>query len=115
MKIENSWKFDCNFALFRDKIWLWLFYNFFALWFKDSPQKIPSNFEQKWRRDGDFSEFWYDFESGKSMSCLHFCLKWLEIFCVVIELVLIAEEVMIVAILVVISTVAISREHSKIT
>ena len=29
VKIENSCNFDCNFALFRGKIWLWLFYNFF--------------------------------------------------------------------------------------
>ena len=32
---------------------------FFVLWFHDSTQKISSHFEQKWRRDGDFSEFWF--------------------------------------------------------
>ena len=31
VKIENSCNFDCNFALFTGKIWLWLFYNFFVL------------------------------------------------------------------------------------
>ena len=29
VKIEYSRNFDRNFALFRGKIWLWLFYNFF--------------------------------------------------------------------------------------
>ena len=33
VKIENSRNFDCNFALSRGKIWLRLFYDFFALWF----------------------------------------------------------------------------------
>ena len=33
LKTLNLRNFDCNFALFRGKIWLWLFYNFFALWF----------------------------------------------------------------------------------
>ena len=30
VKIENLHNFDCNFALFRGKIWLWLFYNYFC-------------------------------------------------------------------------------------
>ena len=29
-----------------------------------------------------FPEFWFHFELGKSTSRLHFCSKWLEIFCV---------------------------------
>ena len=82
VKIENWRNFDCNFALSRGKIWLWLFYNFFALWFQDSTQKISSHFKQKWRRDGDFSEFWFYFESRKSMSWHYFCLKLLEMFCI---------------------------------
>ena len=31
VKIENLCDFDCNFALFRGKIWLWLFYNLFCI------------------------------------------------------------------------------------
>ena len=30
VKIENSRNFDRNFVLFRGKIWLWIFYNFFC-------------------------------------------------------------------------------------
>ena len=40
---------------------------FFVLWFQDSTQKISSHFEQKWRRDGDFSEFWFYFGKIKKM------------------------------------------------
>ena len=47
--------FDCNFALFRGKIWLWLFYNFFALWFQDSTQKISSHTAQIF-----FQSSWHD-------------------------------------------------------
>ena len=82
VKIENSRNFDRNFALFRGQIWLWLYYNFFCVMVLTFFTKISSHFEQKWRRDGDFSVFWFYFESGISMSRLYFCLKWLEIFCV---------------------------------
>ena len=39
VKIENSRNFDRNFVLFRGKIWLWLFYDFFALWFHNTTKK----------------------------------------------------------------------------
>jgi len=39
VKIENLRNFDLDFVLFRGKIWLWLFYNFFALWFQNSTKK----------------------------------------------------------------------------
>ena len=48
---------------------------FFALWFKDSTQKILSHFDQKLSSDGDFSEFLFDFESEKSMSRFYCCSK----------------------------------------
>ena len=80
VKIEYSRDFDRDFTLFRGQIWLWLSYNFFVLWFQDSTQKISSHFDQKWRRDSNFPEFWFHFESGKSTSHPHFYSKWLEIF-----------------------------------
>ena len=57
VKIENLRNFDHNFALFRGKVWLWLSYIFFALWFQNSTHKISSRFDQKWRHDGDFPDF----------------------------------------------------------
>ena len=62
VKMKNLPNFNHNFKLFRGKIWLWLFYNFFALWFQDSTQKISSHFDQKLRRDSNFSWIliWFD-------------------------------------------------------
>ena len=62
VKIEYLCDFDRDFSLFRGQIWLWLSYNFFALWFQDSTQKISSHFDQKWRRDSNFSRIliWFD-------------------------------------------------------
>ena len=82
VKIENLHKFDHDFAVFKGKIWQWLVYNFFALCFQNSTQKISSCFKEKWRRNSNFSEFWFYFESGKSTSWLYFCLKWLDFLCV---------------------------------
>ena len=82
VKIENLHNFDHNFVLSRGKIWLCYFIFFFALWFQDSKQKISSHFNQKWRCNNNFPKFWFHFESEKSTSCLHFCLKWLDNICV---------------------------------
>ena len=70
------WKFELNNPGWKFKICATLIailryleakldYNYFiiyfALWFLNSTQKISSHFEQKWRRDGDFSKFWFHF------------------------------------------------------
>ena len=82
VKIEYLCNFDCNFCYLEAKFDYGNFIIFFALWFQDSTQKISSHFDQKWRRDGNFPEFWFYFESEKSTSQLYCSLKWLEIFCV---------------------------------
>ena len=112
LKTLNLRNFDCNFALFGGKIWLWLFYNLFCVmvlrfytknfksfgpkmkawrWFLRF--KIKSKFGKNTVTPSvcppflrpsvpNFPEFWFHFELGKSMLHLHFCSKWLEIFCV---------------------------------
>ena len=44
VKIEYSRNFDCNFALFKGKIWLWLFYNLFWVMVLKFYTKISSHF-----------------------------------------------------------------------
>ena len=59
VKIEYSRNFDRNFALFGGKIWLGLFYNFFCVMVPRFYTKNSSHFDNKWRRDGHFSENLY--------------------------------------------------------
>ena len=65
VKIENLHNFDRNFALFRGKIWLWLFYNFIYLMVLKFYTKIWSHFEQKFKAWHWFSQFKMKSKFGK--------------------------------------------------
>ena len=61
VKIENSRNFDCNFVLFRGKIWLWLFYDFFCVIALRFYKKKFKSFQAKMKVWRWF--FWFNMKS----------------------------------------------------
>jgi len=65
VKIEYLHNFDRDFALFRDKIWQWLFHNFFCIMVPKFYTKNFNSFQPKMKVWQWFSRILFSFGIGK--------------------------------------------------
>ena len=75
MKIEYTRDFDRDVALFRGKIWLWLFYNYFCIMVQKFYTKNLKSFWPKMKAWRQFSRILISFWIGKINVTPSFLLK----------------------------------------